>query len=232
MIEASELKKLEKENLTFTEIRHTSPTNINMHFSYTTKRGKKVQLYFYLSKRSNDYYLSFQSSHNRTQELRIQGSIIAHEIKNLMEQLPSFRVRALTKSHPITLGAGIEEDVEKYIQSRKKRRTASMKKAEVLALKEEILAFYNETKTTPAERKNTVVQYWEYSVLLVARREARYLADMLQEMGIASWTKWSNSYNISFNFTDFVGEPLMLRELFADKLQKMGFQAWTHTWYD
>jgi len=232
MIEASELKKLEKENLKFIGVRQTSPTNINMHFSYTTKRGKRVELFYYFNKRSNDYYLTFNCSHNRTQELRIQGSILAHEIKNHIEQLPSFRVRTITNSFPINFGAGIEEDVEKYIQSRKKRRTASMKKAEVLALKEEILSFYEEMKTKPAHRNNETVGYWEYSVLLVSRREGRYLVDMLQEMGIASWTKWSNSYNVSFNFTDFVGDSFMLRELFADKLQKMGFQAWTHTWYD
>lgn len=227
-----EFKSFEKENTRFIHIRPISERKSNIVFEYTTKRGKKAYLYFYLFQGTEvGMNISFNTNVNMTQEIKINGSIIAHGIKHLIEQKNNVRIRKLTGSFPITFSGSILDDVDEYVKEKKKRRTASMKKAEVLALSDHFKSFYHNAKKLKLPKYNED-SYFESSVLLVYGREGRYLVDMLQDMNIASWKKWGKSYHLRFDFKDFESDSKSLEKYFQSEIERLGFKCYTHTWYD
>jgi len=133
----------------------------------------------------------------------------------------------------VRFGSNIENNIEEYMEKQQKRRKAKMKKAEVKKMvEEEFLPFFEKAKHTQfPEYKYS--SSWENSVVLVSGREGRYLVDFLREKQIATWSKWSRSYSLEFDFSDFPNNNSdTLKRVMVHELKKYGFNIWIHTWYD
>jgi len=226
-----DFKKIENDKMRFIQLRHISDKRVNGIFEYTTKRGKKVHINLYANVKTTGIGLSIYSNQNLTQEIIINGSLIAHDLRQILESKPEYRVKKLTGSFAVSMEYMIEEDVESYIEKKKKRRQAGMKKAEVTAMREHLRSFYDNAKTLVLPRREEQ-SYFESSVLLVSGREGRYLVDMLVDMGIASYTKWSKQYNLKFHYKDFLSHSKSLDSHFQKELERLGFSCYIHTWYD
>lgn len=200
-------------------------------FFYTTARGKKCNFRIRVAQEKNELSFSLLSIAKRTQEIITKSSLLAHDMKNIILEKKEVRLLHLTGNMSIRFSNGLKDNVEEYKEKLKKRRKAGMKKAEVLALKDELLSFYEEAKTKAFPKHNPNTLY-EINALLVSGLEARHLSQMVEDLKIASWGKWGSDYHLSFNFNDFVTDRDTMIYVFRDKLKELGFRAYVRTWYD
>lgn len=82
----------------------------------------------------------------------------------------------------------------------KKTRPPSVKKADIIAKKGKILAYFEElkTKALPVYKPDHIND--ERKVFLIGGAGSKHLADVFVELGIATgFSKWDKSYNVDFN---------------------------------
>lgn len=232
MFNESDLKKLNNEQTEFIIIKKHSNTKHSVIFSFKSKRGKEYYLNFYIYNpyRPNETLINFQPQ-TITKEIKIVGSKIAHQLKELLSEKNEFRLKIISGVHKISFNPLVLTDIEEYINESKKRRKAGMKKAEVLALKNTIIQLYEEAKTKKLKDREDP-NHFPSSVLLATGREVGYLVDMLKELDFATSRRWSRDYQIDFKFDGFQSSRDSLLYYFADELRKLGFKARVHTWYD
>lgn len=199
-----------------------------LSYEYTSKRGKILKCFIDITSISQNIDISITFPPPATKEMTQALSELLHDIEQAIKQQPFYRLRFVTGEMSFSYSGAIAQEVKR--QMTPSLTPASMKKADVFALKSSLVSFYQQAKGSTLP-KDPSIHPFESSVVLVSGREGKHLLDLLKDMHIATGGKWDKFYRISFHYDQFISDRHAINNHFCDEFIRLGFKAHLHAWY-